>query len=145
MGLKNATATFQRMMEIVLRGATNTMVYVDDVIVYSRNMREHAVHLAEALTRLRDDGLTCKLSKCRMAARRVEFLGHEVGGGKVYMVERIVRKVVGCAPPQDKSGVRRFVGMCSYYRHFIQGFANIAGPLTSVMGKKAEWECGAEQ
>ena len=144
-GVKNGPATFQRVMNEVLKDIPGVRPYIDDVMVHTPDEKSHLVTLASVLSRLQQAGMVCKLKKCNFAQPESEFLGFVVGHGKVRMQSQLVTKISNLPEPVDKRQVRRFVGMCSFYRHFIRDFSSIAAPLTSVMGKTAEWKWGDEQ
>ena len=139
-GLKNAPATFQRVMNHILRGIKGVRPYIDDVMIHTPDEEGHLRTLETVFDRLQHAGMVCKLKKCAFARTETEFLGFIVGGGKVKMQPILVEKILGLPEPTNKKQIRRFVGMCSFYRHFIKGFSSIAAPLTSVMGAKAEWK-----
>ena len=132
-------------MEAVLQGIKGVAVYVDDVIVGTPDEESHLEVLDQVLARLEQEGLVCKISKCHFMRSKVDVLGFEVGGGRVAMQKAQVERILGCDPPKYKRAVRRFVGLCSFYRHFIPGFATVAAPLTGVMGSAAEWRWEEEQ
>jgi hypothetical protein len=147
MGLKNATASFQRMMERILGPLRNkcVMVYVDDLIIYSDTWEQHLDDVEAVMKVLDAAGLTCKLKKCEFGQRSVEYLGHPIGDGMVRMAPHLTAKIEEAVAPSDKKQVRQFMGLVGYYRHFVREFAHIATPLTAVMGKNAEWIWGKEQ
>ena len=144
-GVRNGTASFQRMMRKVLQGIEGVLVYIDDVIVFTRTQEEHLEVVDRVLQRLEQFGLVGRLSKCEFMREQVEFVGYVVGYGRVEMQARLCDKVAACREPANKSEVRAFVGMCSFYRHFMEAFATVAAPHTDVMGKVAKWQWGEKQ
>ena len=135
-GLSGAPATFQRMMDSVLRDTEQfTGVYLDDIIIYSDSWEDHLEHLKEILRRLSDANLTLKLKKCVFAAEECTYLGHQIGRGGVRPEESKIQAVAGLPRPTTKKDVRTFLGMAGYYRRFVQHFATIAEPLTELTKK----------
>lgn len=142
MGLTNAPATCQRLMEMVLRGLPwkTCLVYLDDVLIYSRTFTEHLQHLEEVFSRFQSSGLKLNPSKCSFAQQQVQFLGHVVSGQGVRPDPRNVSSVQNWPTPQTATDVRAFLGLCSYYRKFIKGFAHHSVPLHALTEKKAPFE-----
>ena len=142
-GLCNAPSTFQRCMELVMKGLQwkTLLIYLDDVIIYSSTFDEHIKRLDEALTRLGDAGLKLKPSKCELFQESVVFLGHLVTPEGVKPDPGKVEAVHTWPIPRNVTGVRAFLGLCSYYRRFIRGFAHIAAPLNRLLeaGKVFDW------
>ena len=136
-GLVNAPATFQRLMEIVLSGLARSVcvVYLDDVLVFGRTMEEHNVNLSKVTDRLREAGLKLRPGKCRFALTEVEYLGHVVSEHGVRADPKKVEAVRQFPVPQDVKTLRSFLGLASYYRKFVPGFAKIAGPLHALTKK----------
>jgi len=141
-GLCNAGATFQRLMDMVMSGLAFEvcLVYLDDVIVFSSTTEEHFQRLSAVLTRLRETGLKLKPSKCRLLQKRVAFLRHIVSENGVSTDQEKVCAVTDWPTPTNLREVRSFVGVCSYYRRFVEGFARISAPLHD-MTKKGQVFC----
>jgi len=135
-GIRNAPAFFQRNMDCLLKNLSNSDAYIDDVCVYSSNWKEHLRHLDETLRCLKKAGLTVKLAKCAFARAQVQYLGHSIGGGKIAPVEAKVMAISQMEKPATKKALRRFLGMASYYRRFVPGFAEKAAPLYTATAKK---------
>ena len=147
-GLSNAPATFQRMMDCLLRGLTWVccLVYVDDIIVYSPGgLGRHAVEMAVVLERLSQAGLTLKPSKCVVAATTIEYLGHELSADGVRPIERLVTSVSDFPQPTDPTTIKRFVHLAGYYRRFVPDFGARMAPLTRLLRKNEAWQWGSEQ
>jgi hypothetical protein len=147
-GLMNAPATFQRLMNKVLRGflGKSALVYIDDVIVYSQDFESHRRHLKEVLDRLFQAGLRLKRSKCLFGHESVRFLGHVVSAAGVSTDEGKITAVRDAKPPENRREVRSFINFAGYYRRFVEGFAKIARPLSALTSEKSPFVWGpAEQ
>ena len=137
-GLRNAPATFQRCMNMVIEGLEEyTGAYIDDLIVYSKSWDDHLSHVTQVLDRLRKHGLTAKESKCEWGASSVTYLGHVVGEGKVSVPEARVAAIRNFKRPQNKSELCAFLGTVGYYRKFVCNYSKIAHPLTEATKKSA--------
>ena len=138
-GLKNAPATFQRLMETVLAGLNRKVCldYLDDIIVTGETFSEHLVNLRLVLLRLRDAGLRLKSRKCYFAMKEVEYLGYRVSESGISADPVKVRAVNDFPRPRDLKRVRSFLGLASYYRRFIPEFSKIAAPLYCLTRKDA--------
>jgi len=147
MGLTNAPAEFMALMENTFREELNkfVLVFLDDILVYSRTMEEHERHLRVVLQRLREQKLYGKLSKCVFFRQEVEFLGHFVGRAGVRMVEGKVAAVERWPTPATQKEVEQFLGLAGYYRRFIADFSKIASPLSELCGTLKKSKSGAER
>ena len=146
-GLTNAPATFQALMNDVLRPFLDkfAVVYLDDILVYSRTVEEHVAHLRQVLSALRDNKLYGKASKCEFERPEVEYLGHVVGGGEIRMDPHKLQAVRDWPTPQKVRDIQSFLGFANYYRRFIEGYADVAAKLTQLTKKDTEWRWGDEQ
>ena len=149
-GLQGGPATFQRLMDSVLRGLEGfSAAYMDDVIIYSETWEDHLRHIDQVLQRIRKAGLTLKMRKCQFAMSECVYLGHVVGGGLVQPEAAKLEAVRSFATPRTKKEVRAFLGLTGYYRKFIKDFASISAPLSDLTRKngpnQVEWtpECSA--
>ena len=142
-GLKNAPAVFQRLMQRVLMGLNPpegrdfVSVYLDDVLVFSDTFESHLEHLALVLQRFAAAGLKLKPSKCHFLCQSVEYLGHLITPSGIQPNPNRVSAVKDFPQPSSIKEVRQFLGLASYYRRFIGGFAKLAHPLHSLMQKDA--------
>ena len=139
-GLTNAPAYFLYMMNKVFMEYLDkfVVVFIDDILVFSKTEAEHEEHLRLVLQKLREHQLYAKLSKCEFWLKEVSFLGHVISNG-VAVDPKKVSDVLSWNPPQDVGEVRSFLGMAGYYRRFIEGFSKIAKPMTSLLEKNAKF------
>ncbi len=121
-GLKNAPATFQRLMSKVLSNVKNCEAYLDDVVCYSDTWESHLKTLEEVFSRFQEANLTLNLTKCDFCHAKVTYLGKEVGHGTVRPVESKVRAIIDFPSPKSKRELWRFLGMAGYYRNFCKNF-----------------------
>ena len=137
MGLRNSCVSFQMIMSQVLRGINWKFVlaYVDDIIVFSKNFDQHLCHLNQLFNRLKDANLTLKPTKCKFAAKQVKFLGHIVSKAGIQVDPEKTKVVQSFPIPNNLKDVRSFLGMCNYYRRFVERYSDIAMPLTSLLRK----------
>ena len=140
-GLCNAPGTFQRLMECVLRGLTwqIALIYLDDVLVYSRTFEEHLQHLRLVFDRFREAGLKLKPSKCHFGRTKVNYLGHVITPEGILPDPAKVKVVQEYPVPKTVKDVRAFMGLTNYYRKFIKGCAQIASPLHELTKKGAKF------
>ena len=138
-GLRNAPSTFQRALDVILSGVRwkFCLVYLDDVIVFSRNNEEHLEHLDTVLTLLEDAGIKLKLKKCFFMNKEVEYLGHCIRPGTlgVYRDAKALRGIRDAEFPQTPTQMKSFLGACNVYRRFVKSFAKIAAPLSDMLKK----------
>ena len=140
-GLCNAPGTFQRLMERVLRGLhwRTCLVYLDDIIIFSKTIQDHLLRLAEVFTRLRNAGLKLKPSKCHLLRKSVHYLGHVVSNRGVETDPAKIKCIAEWPTPSNAKELRQFLGLASYYRRFVRGFATIASPLHRLSEKNKAW------
>lgn len=128
-GLRNASQTFQRFLDHVLRGLEFAWWYLDDILIGSRNEKEHIAHLQEVLQRLEDRGLTINLAKCVFAQPEVEFLGHKVNSEGITALPTKVEAIASYPRPTTVKELRRFLGMFNFYRRCIPRAAELQAAL----------------
>ncbi|KAL0544030.1 hypothetical protein IC582_019141 [Cucumis melo] len=138
-GLTNASAVFMDLMNRVFREFLDTfvIVFIDDILVYSKTEAEHEEHLRLVLQTLRDNKLYAKFSKCEFWLKQVSFLGHVVSKAGVSVDPAKIEAVTGWTRPSTVSEVRSFLGLAGYYRRFVENFSRIATPLTQLTRKGA--------
>jgi len=136
-GLSNSGASFQRLMGHILRGLEYrfALIYIDDIIIFSKSIDRHLVHLEEVFRRLRDANVKLNPKKCSFVKRRVEYLGHVVTPEGVSPNPDKIRVVEEFPTPKNVKELRSFLGLANYYRRFVRGFSNVASPLNSLTKK----------
>ena len=146
-GLCNAPSTFQRLMNSVFEKELNSfvLVYLDDILVYSRSVREHWGHLRQAFEKLRKAKLYARLHKCEFLKDQVDYLGFEVGRDGIRTSPEKVKAILEWPRLQTPKDVRSFLGLASYYRKFIRGFSQLARPLTELTKEKVKWQWGKRE
>ena len=140
-GLSNAGATFQRAMQVVLSGLEEgTMVYIDDIIVFSETLPEHFQKMRQVLSRFRENNLKVKLTKCQFVKSSIKFLGHIVDQNGLKPDPDKVKAVVDYPTPSNAKELQCFLGMVGFYRRFCRAFAKIARPLYNLLKKEQQFE-----
>ena len=136
-GLTNAPATFTMMMNEVLRPflRRSVVVFLDDILIFSRSWEDHLKHLEEVFEALRKHQLFCKPSKCVLGATSVKFLGHIISGTFLKPDDEKVKAVRDWPAPRSVSDIRRFLGLTNYFRRFIDHYSDIARPLEEATGR----------
>ena len=147
-GLTNSLATFQAMMNELLRDLINigkVAVFIDNVIVRTETEKEHDELVTEVIKRLEENDLYVKLEKCKWKAREVEFLGVVIGPEGIKMEKGKVKGVLEWPTPKCVKDIQKFLGLANYYRRFIEGFATVARPLHDLVKKDKKWEWTEKQ
>ncbi|GFX83267.1 hypothetical protein TNCV_4988611 [Trichonephila clavipes] len=146
-GLCNAPATFERMMDNLLRHFKWTMClcYLDDIIVFSETFEDHLIRLRLVLKCLQEAGLKLNSKKCLFAAQEVKILGHLVSSNGVRPDPDKIKAVRNFPTPKNIHDIRSFLGLCSYFRRFIKGFCYLAEPLQSLLKSGVEFHWGPEE
>jgi len=150
-GLKNAPSAFQALMNEIFRPFLDdfVLVYLDDILIYSRNEQEHQEHVRKVLEKLRENNLYGNPTKSEFGLTELEYVGHIVSKDGLKVDPKKIEAIEEWPQPETVTEVRSFIGMASYYRRFIKDFAHIASPLNELTqgnkGKKdkVEWtdEC----
>ena len=146
-GLANAPAVFQRAMNTVLAGllGKTCMVYLDDIVIFSKTEEEHERHLEEVFSRLRQAGLRLKPKKCYFGLKEIQLLGYIISQNGIRADPEKTQAIASLRPPTDVKGVRSFLGMAGYYRQCVPDFAKVAEPLHKLLRKNTIFEWGADQ
>jgi hypothetical protein len=142
-GLTNALAYFMYLMNKVFIKYFDkfVVVFIDDILIFSKNEEEHDKHLHMVLQKLRENQLYTKLNKCEFWLKEVSFLGHITSEGAIPVDPSKVKYVLSWNTPQNVSDIRSFLGLAGCYRRFIEGFSKIFKPMTELLekGKIFEW------
>ena len=143
-GLTNAPAAFMDLMHRIFRPYLDqfVVVFVDDILIYSRSEAEHRKHLRITLQLLRNHQLYAKFSKCDFWRDEVKFMGHVVSQGGISVDPAKVEAVASWSRPKNVTEVRSFLGLAGYYRRFVENFSRIAVPLTHLTQKRRTFRMG---
>ncbi|CAI7745153.1 unnamed protein product [Closterium sp. NIES-53] len=143
-GLTNAPATFQAEMNHILRPLLDecVVVYLFDILIYSRDMKQHIEHLRRVFEILRREKFYVKLSKSEFALKKVQFLGHMVSAQGVHVDPKKIEAVRTWKTPESVKDLQQFIGFANYYNRFVPQYAKIATPLTNLLKKNTpfKWE-----
>ena len=149
-GLHGAPATFQRLMDRVLRPHKKyAAAYLDDIVIHSTEWENHLSQVQKVLEALREAGLTANPSKCKLAYSETKYLGYTIGRGLVKPQEAKLRAIQDWPRPVTKRQVKSFIGLANYYRRFVPNFSDLVAPLTDLTAKKLprmmKWSREAEE
>jgi hypothetical protein len=136
-GLSNAPATFQSLMNEIFKDFLwkFILVFFDDILIYSKDMSDHVLHLGTALSILRQHKLAAKMSKCVFGVSHVEYLGHVISAQGVATDPSKITAIAEWATPTTVTQLRSFLGLAGYYRRFIKDFGIICRPLHDLLKK----------
>ena len=148
-GLTNALAAFMDLMNRVFRDYLDSfvIVFIDDILIYSKSPEEHEYHLRLVLQRLKEHRLYAKFSKCKFWLEEVAFLGHIVNREGISIDLEKIKAKTEWQRPTNVTEIRSFLGLAGYYRRFIEGFSRLAAPLTRLTQKNVKflWSDQCEQ
>jgi hypothetical protein len=148
-GLSNAPVVFMCLMNGVFQEylEKSVIVFLDDILVYSKSEEEHEHHLRMVLQVLREHQLYAKLSKCLFYQKQIHYLGHIISKDGIAMDIEKIEAIREWSVPKNVKEVRSFMGLACYYRRFIEGFSNIAHPITSLQkkGVRFQWTLDCEK
>jgi hypothetical protein len=141
--LTNAPAYFMYLMNKVFMEYLDkfVVVFIDNILIFSKNEEEHNKHLCLVMQKLRENQLYAKLNKCEFWSKEVSFHGHIISKGGISVDPSKAKDVLSCNTPQNVLGIRSFLGLAGYYRRFIEGFSKISKPMMELLakGKTFEW------
>uniref|UniRef100_A0A8C5PY86 ribonuclease H n=1 Tax=Leptobrachium leishanense TaxID=445787 RepID=A0A8C5PY86_9ANUR len=145
-GLCNAPAAFQHFLNDIFRDILDTflVIYLDDLLIFSRSLQEHEQHVRLVLSRLRQHKLYGKIEKSTFETPSIEFLGYILSPGHVEMDEAKVKAILDWPTPKDKKAVQQFMGFANFYRRFIRSFSHLSAPITSLTKKDVRFQWSAE-
>ncbi|GKD10411.1 putative reverse transcriptase domain-containing protein [Tanacetum coccineum] len=143
-GLTNAPAVFMDLMNRVCKPYLDkfVIVFIDDILIYSKNKQEHEEHLKLILELLKKEQLYAKFSKCEFWIPKVQFLGHVIDSQGIHVDPAKIESVKDWASPKSATEIRQFLGLASYYQRFIEGFSKIAKTMTKLTQKKVKFDWG---
>ncbi|KAK3889412.1 hypothetical protein Pcinc_006591 [Petrolisthes cinctipes] len=146
-GLCNAPTTFQRLVNNVLAGliGKDALVYLDDIIIFSKDVPTHLEKLRKVLERLASAGLKLKLSKCEFLKQKIKYLGHEVDESGIHVNQDKIKAILKFPTPTKADHVRSFLGLAGYYRSFVYQFSSKAAPLIKLLKQTNKFEWGQPQ
>nr|GFC61224.1 putative reverse transcriptase domain-containing protein [Tanacetum cinerariifolium] len=146
-GLTNAPAVFMDLMNRVCKPYLDkfVIVFIDDILIYSKDEKENEEHLKIILELLKKEELYAKFSKCEFWIPKVQFLGHVIDSQGIHVDPAKIESVKDWASPKSPTEIRQFLGLAGYYRRFIEGFSKIAKPMTKLTQKKVKFEWGDKQ
>jgi hypothetical protein len=141
-GLTNAPAYFMNLMNKVFMEYLDrfVVVFIDDILIFSKSESDHEEHLRLVLQNLRDNQLYAKYRKCKFWINEVSFLGHIISNGGISVDPAKVKEIVEWSIPSTVIDVQSFLGLARYYQRFIEGFSKIAKPMTSLLEKEREFK-----
>jgi hypothetical protein len=132
-GLKNAAQTFQRLMDRLFRHLPFVFVYLDDILIASKDPTQHIQHLRLVFELLQEAGLRINPAKCTVMVSSLSFLGHNLDASGISPMEKHVKALAEFPPPSDLKDLQRFLGLINFYRRFLPGIAGILQPLTDLL------------
>ena len=142
-GLSNAPGTFMRLMNEVLKPFLNkfVVVYLDDILIFSRDQEEHLKHIDQVLKRLHEESLKINLEKCTFMKEELIFLGFVVSKDCLKMDPSKISAILNWPPPTCPSEVKSFHGLCNFYRKFIKNFSGLCAPIIDTIkgGRKCQF------
>ncbi|GJV75211.1 putative reverse transcriptase domain-containing protein [Tanacetum coccineum] len=146
-GLTNAPAVFMDLMNRVCKPYLDkfVIVFIDDILIYSKDEREHEEHLKAILELLKEEKLYAKFSKCEFWIPKVQFLGHVIDSRGIHVDPAKIESIKDWASPKTPTEIRQFLGLAGYYRRFIEGFSKIAKSMTKLTQKGIKFDWGEKE
>jgi len=142
MGLLGCPSTFQRLVEAVVQGLQNVIVYIDDLIVHSNSHEDHLKILDQLFARLKAHNLKVNLKKCVFGSKDVMYLGFHLTESGIKPGTDKLKAVAKTEPPKNVHEIRQFLGLCNFFRTHVRNFAQISSPLTALTRKDSPWKTG---
>ena len=143
-GLCNAGATFQRIIEKIIRNLDNSSAYIDDILTYSQNFEIHLEHLKLLFERLKEANVKVKTTKCKIGCDSLMFLGYKISTEGVTIDDSRIKVLQKYPKPTKAKHVKQFIGLAGFYRQFIQNFASIIEPLNRLTRKHVKFDWSDE-
>ncbi|GJX13090.1 putative reverse transcriptase domain-containing protein [Tanacetum coccineum] len=146
-GLTNAPAVFMDLMNRVCKPYLDkfVIVFIDDILIYSKDEKEHEEHLKAILELLKKEKLYAKFSKCEFWIPKVQFLGHVIDSRGIHVDPAKIESIKDWASPKTPTEIRQFLGLAGYYRRFIEGFSKIAKSMTKLTQKGIKFDWGEKE
>nr|GFA25329.1 putative reverse transcriptase domain-containing protein [Tanacetum cinerariifolium] len=146
-GITNAPAVFMDLMNRVCKPYLDkfVIVFIDDILIYSKNKKEHEEHLKISLGLLKEEKLYAKFSKCEFWIPKVQFLGHVIDSRGIHVDPTKIESIKDWASPKAPTEIRQFLGLAGYYRRFIEGFSKIAKSMTKLTQKGIRFDWGEKE
>ena len=138
-GLCNSPAIFQLMMDSLFQNLINQgkiVVYMDDILIFSKTLEEHVGIVKEVLEILNNNKLSIQTKKCQFHQTKIEYLGTIISKDRIEVDSAKIKEISDWPKPRDKYKVRQFLGFCNFYKQFIKGFAQTAKLLMELAEKK---------
>ena len=142
MGLLGSPASFQQLMETVVAGLPNIIVYIDDLLVHSNPHKQHIQQLDSLLHRLISHGIKINFEHCIFRSTNVSYLGFRLTVDGIKPGSDKLKAVTSAKPPTNVHKIRQFLGLCNFFRTHVRNFAQISGHLTALSRKDSEWKRG---
>ncbi|GJS76594.1 putative reverse transcriptase domain-containing protein [Tanacetum coccineum] len=121
------------------------IVFIDDILIYSKDKKEHEEHLKAILELLKKEKLYAKFSKCEFWISKVQFLGHVIDSRGIHVDPAKIESIKDWASPKTPTEIRQFLGLAGYYRRFIEGFSKIAKSMTKLTQKGVKFDWGEKE
>ncbi|QRW24093.1 Retrotransposable element Tf2 protein [Rhizoctonia solani] len=141
-GLTNAPAAFQDMMNEIFRDLLDVyvIIYLDNIVVFSLNKKDHKAHVREVLKRLQDNDLFCNIKKCHFHVKKIDYLGFIISEFGIEVNQSKVTDAMNWSVPKNVKNIQEFLGFVNFYRQFIPNFGNMAQPLYNLLKKDSLWK-----
>ncbi|GKF27794.1 putative reverse transcriptase domain-containing protein, partial [Tanacetum coccineum] len=146
-GLTNALTVFMDLMNRVCKPYLDKfmIVFINDILIYSKNKKEHEEHLKDILELLKKKELYAKFFKCEFWLPKVQFLGHVIDSQGIHVDSAKIESIKDLASPKTPTEIRQFLGLAGYYQRFIEGFSKIAKSMTKLSQKGVKFDWGDKQ